>query len=73
MYIQLPNYDDFQCYDLGAGGILGQIAHKMYADFHKPSWKTLQHHLFMAEIHKGVSKELKDVDGGDKRAISNSK
>ena len=21
MYIQLPDYDDFQCYDLGVGGV----------------------------------------------------
>ena len=35
MYIQLPDYD-FQGYDLGAGGVLSQIPHKIYANFHKP-------------------------------------
>ena len=26
MYIQLPDYDDFQRYDLGVGGNLSQVA-----------------------------------------------
>ena len=36
MYIQLPDYDDFQCYDLGVGGVLSPLAHKIYANFHNP-------------------------------------
>ena len=40
MYSQLPDYDDFQCYDLGAGGILSQIAHKIYDNFYNPLWET---------------------------------
>ena len=73
MYIRLPDYDDFQCYDLGVGGVLSQIAHKIYANFHKPSWRTLKHHLFMAENTKNLCKRPKDVSGNDKRAISNRK
>ena len=56
MYIQLPDYDDFQGYDLGMGWILSHIAHEIYANFHKPSWETLEHHLFMAETPKKLPK-----------------
>ena len=71
MYIRLPYYDDFQSYDLGAGGILSQIAHKIYADFRTQSWETLKHHAFMAKITKKLFKELNDVTESDKRTISN--
>ena len=54
MYSRLTDYDDFQRYDLGVGGILSQIAHKVYDNSHKPSWETLKHHLFMAKNHKGA-------------------
>ena len=33
VYIQLPDYDYFQGYDLGVGGILSQIAHKFMPIF----------------------------------------
>ena len=71
MYIRLLDYDDFQCYDLGVDGILSRIAHKIYANFHKPSWGTSQHHLFMGKITKGLFKERNDVAGNDKREIPN--
>ena len=73
MYIQLPDYDYFQGYDLGAGGVLSQISHKIYANFHKPSRATLKHHLFMAETPKKLPKEPEAVAENDKRAISNMK
>ena len=73
MYIQLPDYDDFRYYDLGVGGILSQIVHKIYANFHKPSWQTLKHHLFMENPQKKICKELNDVAENDKRAIPNRK
>ena len=73
MYSQLPDYDGFQCYDLGVGGILSQVAHKIYANFHKPSCQTLKHHLFTAEIHKKLPKALNDVSENDKRPIPNRK
>ena len=59
MYSRLPDYDDFQRYDLGMGVVLSQIAHKMYANFHKPSWQTSKHHLFTAEIPKKLHIWLK--------------
>ena len=73
MYTQLPDYYDFQCYDLWLGGVLSQISHKIYANFRKPSWKTVKNHLFMAKIPKKLSKDLKDVAENDKRTISNMK
>ena len=73
MYMQLPDYDDFQGYDLGVGGILSQIAHNIYANSHKPSWQTLKHHLLVAKIPKKIFKDPKAVAGRDKRAISNRK
>ena len=73
MYSQLPDYDDFQGYDLGVGGVLSRIAHKIYAGFHKPSWRTLKHHWFMAKIQKKLFRELNDVAENDKRTIPGRK
>ena len=56
MYIELPDYDDFQCYDLGVGGILSQIAHKIYVNFRNPSWQTLKRHLFMGKSERNFLK-----------------
>ena len=67
MYIRLPDYDDFQGYDLGADGILSQIAHGIYDNSHHPSWGTLKHHLLMAEIPKNIFKDPKAVAENDKR------
>ena len=61
MHIQLPGYDDFQCYDLGIDTILSQIAQKIYTDFHKPSWQTLRRHLFMAQIPKKLFRESSEI------------
>ena len=52
MYSQLPDYEDFQVYDLGAGTILSRIAQKIYANFYNPSWGTLKHHLFVAKTQR---------------------
>ena len=49
-HIQLPDYDDFQCYDLGRGGLFRQVSHRIYANFHKPSRRTLKHRLFSGRI-----------------------
>ena len=45
LYFQLPDYDDFQCYDMGKDDILLRVALRIYGNFHKPSWQTLKHHL----------------------------
>ena len=70
MYIQLPDYDDFQGYDLGFGGILSQIGHKIYANFHKSAWRTLKHHLFLAKITKKLFKDSKLFKKTIRMAIS---
>ena len=70
MYIQLPDYDDFQCYDSGLRGTLSHIARKIYANFKKPSWRTLKHHLFSAEIAKKLFRDLDAISGNGKMAIS---
>ena len=49
MYIHLPDYDDFQGYDLGMVRTLNRVGRRIYANFHKPSWGTLKHHLLSAE------------------------
>ena len=36
MYIQLPDYGDFQGYDLWIEAVLSRIARGIYAYFHKP-------------------------------------
>ena len=70
MYSQLPDYDDLQCYDLGVEAILRQIDQKIYANFHKPSWRTLKHHLFMAGIPKKIFRELRNIAENDKKPMS---
>ena len=45
LYGQLPDYDDFQGYDMGEEDVLRQVGLRIYANFHKPTWKTLKHHL----------------------------
>ena len=52
LYGQLPDYDDFQGYDLGKEDILRQIALGIYSNFHMPSWETMKHHLFTVKIPK---------------------
>ena len=44
LHIQLPDYGDFQCYDLGVEDAL-QVLRKIYANFHKRLWETLKRHL----------------------------
>ena len=46
LHIQLPDYDDFQGYDLGMEGALHQVLRQIYANFHMPSWRTLKHRFF---------------------------
>ena len=37
LYSHLPDYGDFQRYDLGEGDILRHVALRIYANSHKPS------------------------------------
>ena len=66
-YSHLPDYDDFQGRDLGVESFLSKIAQKIYADFRKPSWRTLKHHLFAVEIPKKFLRDIKNIDGGGKK------
>ena len=61
MYSQLPYYDEFQGHDTGIETVLSQIAQKIYANFHKPSWGTLKRHLLMTEIPKKLFRALKII------------
>ena len=59
MYGKVPDYGESHGYDLGIDSELSQIAKKIYANFHKPSWPTLKRHLFMAEIPKKLFRHRK--------------
>ena len=67
LYIQLPYYGDFQGYDLGQEDILRQVAQRIYANSHKPSWRTLKHHMFPVGIPKKLFREIKAISGNDKK------
>ena len=58
MYTQLPDYGDFQGYDLGRDGALNHVGRKLYANFHKPPWRTLKRHSLSAEIAKELFIEI---------------
>ena len=63
IYIQLPAYDDFQGYGLGADAILSQIARGIYANFHKSYWQTSKHHLFVAKAQRNFLESSSLVRG----------
>ena len=63
LYGRLPDYDDFQCYDLGQGGILHHVARRIYANIHKPSWGTLKRHLFQANFPRNYCGWLNRLRG----------
>ena len=51
LYSQLPDYDDFRGYNSGVDGRLEEIANRIFANSHEPSWqKTLKHYLFTAKV-----------------------
>ena len=52
LYGQLPDYDDFQGYDLGQEDILRRIALGICDNFRKPPWQAIKHHLFPVGISK---------------------
>ena len=58
LYRHLPDYDDFQGYDMGEeGDILRQAPLRIYDNFHKPSWQTLKHHLYAVKIPKNFPRQ----------------
>ena len=70
---QLPDYDDFQGCDLGQEDISHHVAHGNYANFRKPPWRILKHHLFSANVPKKIPRRLKSIAGNEERAISNKR
>ena len=67
IYGKLPDYYEFQAYDLGIGTDLSQIDGKSYANPNKPSWETSRRHFFMEERPKKLFRAPKILDGDDKR------
>ena len=67
LYGQLPDSDDSQCYDLRQEGILRQVAHGIYANSHKPSWRTLKRRLFSVGIPKKLFREIKEIGQNGKK------
>ena len=59
MYSQLPDYDVFQWYYMEIDAAVSQIAQKVYANFHKPSWQTSKRHSLMAKIAKKLLRGAK--------------
>ena len=55
MYIQLPDYEEFQLYDLGVDAVLSQTTRKIYGNFHKPSRQTLKRHFLLWNSQEIVS------------------
>ena len=54
LYGRLPDYGDFQGYDLGVDGILRQVALRIYDNFRMPSWETLKQHFSAVKIPKNI-------------------
>ena len=67
MYSQLPDYDDFRGYDLGIDEQLERAATLIFANFHKPSWQTLKHHLFTAKAPRKLFRKIKLLSENDKK------
>ena len=65
LYSQLPDYDDFRGYDLGIDEQLELAATLIYANFHKPSWQTLKHHLFTAKVPQKLFRKIKFLAEND--------
>ena len=67
MYEQLPDYDEFQGYDLRIDSQLRQMSGEIYANCHKPSRKTMKRHLFQLWIPKRLLRHLEILAGNGKK------
>ena len=67
MYGQLPYYAEVQLYDPGIDTDLSQIAEKIYADFHKSSWRTAKRHFLRCGPRTRYFEKSKILDGGDRK------
>ena len=52
---------------MGLDGALSHIDRGIYANFHKPSRRTLKHHLFAVEIPKRLFRELNAIAENGRR------
>ena len=73
MHGQLPDYDEFQCYDLGIDSELIQIDGKNYANFQNPSRRSSRRHLFLAVIPEKLFHQLKILAAIDKKTNLNKR
>ena len=53
LHSQLPDYDDFRGYDMGIDE-QSEVAKRIFANFHKPSWQTSKRHLFVSKYRKAI-------------------
>ena len=67
LYGKLPDYGDFQGYDLWIEAVLSRIARGIYAYFHKPQWGTSKRRVFMAEIPKKLLRDPRNIAERDKK------
>ena len=67
LYSPLPDYDDFRGYDLRIDGQLEKAADLTYANFHKPSWQTLKHHLSTSKVPQKLFRGIKILAENDKK------
>ena len=58
LYSQLPDYDNFREYDLGIDEQLECASTLIFANFHKPPWRTLKHHLSTGKFPRKLFREL---------------
>ena len=66
-YGELTYYDEFRRYDMGIATDLSQIAEKIYADFHKSSWRTAKRHFLRCGPRTRYFEKSKILDGGDRK------
>ena len=74
MYIQLPDYDDFQCSDLPNELEVAVISKRIFAGFPIHAWLKLKRHLFNmrapAKLFKAISGDTSnDKKDGDNQEI----
>ena len=65
MYGGLPDYEEFQGFYLRIDSELSQIDEAIYANFHKPSWRGLNRHLFLSGITTKLLRHLKILSVDD--------
>ena len=52
---------------IGRGGILRQVALRISADFHRPSWQALRHHCLAVKAQKKLFRQIEELGDNDKK------